>query len=318
MSGTTTCPDALLLDVSASPSQPDRRTPHALLALLVLTTALLAVLLPSAHAQDADVVEVRLTAEGPVPADVRLPDGGGVVRLMNTDGVPHEVRTAPGSPAASYPDMPIGPGATAEVTFEQSDTYAYEDERLDLLAAETFGGRVVVAAPAPPPAEGEPAPSASDPSSPTPPAPAPQPGAPAPPAPGAPAPGAPAPAPEVPPTGLPAPPPGGSGTTSLPGFGTGGSPAPLDGLLFPPSLTPLLAEEPGSGGSSPLLAVPPVSALPGPLPGNPTSRPLGLPAALAALAAAGVTSLLVRVLLAEPAARRRSSPIRGPVPVTVG
>lgn len=40
----------------------------------------------------------------------------------------------------------------------------------------------------------------------------------------------------------------------------------------------------------------------GPLPGASTSRPLGLPSALAVLAALGVTSLLVRVLLAEPAA----------------
>jgi hypothetical protein len=44
---------------------------------------------------------------------------------------------------------------------------------------------------------------------------------------------------------------------------------------------------------------------PGPLPGADTSRSLGLPAALAALAVLGVASLLVRVLLAEPAARRR-------------
>jgi hypothetical protein len=49
------------------------------------------------------------------------------------------------------------------------------------------------------------------------------------------------------------------------------------------------------------------------LPGVGTSRPFGLPAALAALAAVGVASLLVRVLLAEPAAARTP----GFAPVTV-
>jgi hypothetical protein len=42
----------------------------------------------------------------------------------------------------------------------------------------------------------------------------------------------------------------------------------------------------------------------GRLPEPPTGRKYGLPAALAAVAAAGVASLLVRLLLAHPAARR--------------
>lgn len=51
-------------------------------------------------------------------------------------------------------------------------------------------------------------------------------------------------------------------------------------------------------------APPPGQAVVGPLPGEPTPRPLGLPTALAALGVFGVGSLLVRVLLAEPAAAR--------------
>jgi hypothetical protein len=58
-----------------------------------------------------------------------------------------------------------------------------------------------------------------------------------------------------------------------------------------------------------------VLAVDGPLPGSPTSRPLGLPAAAAGLLAAGVVSLLARLLLAEPAARPER--VRGLVPVAL-
>jgi hypothetical protein len=71
----------------------------------------------------------------------------------------------------------------------------------------------------------------------------------------------------------------------------------------------LVVEQPSAQQPSPEQPQPrPAEQLrpaPGPLPGADTSRSLGLPAALAALAALGVASLLVRVLLAEPAARDR-------------
>jgi hypothetical protein len=81
----------------------------------------------------------------------------------------------------------------------------------------------------------------------------------------------------------------------------------------PPSFQdPLLAAPPSV---SPTL--PPVQAVQGPLPGAGTSRELGLPTALAVLAAVGVASLLVRVLLAEPAAGGRGERERGLAPVQV-
>ena len=57
-------------------------------------------------------------------------------------------------------------------------------------------------------------------------------------------------------------------------------------------------------------------AVPGRLGAPAGYRGYGLPAALAAVLAAGVASLLVRLLLAEPAARRRArSALTGPAPV---
>ena len=50
----------------------------------------------------------------------------------------------------------------------------------------------------------------------------------------------------------------------------------------------------------------------------PTRRGYGLPVALAAVLVGGVASLLVRVLLAEPAARRRAPDPAGREPVTAG
>jgi len=57
----------------------------------------------------------------------------------------------------------------------------------------------------------------------------------------------------------------------------------------------------------------------GRLPEPPTGRKYGLPAALAAVGVAGVASLLVRLLLAHPAARRakHAATGRGDLTVTV-
>ena len=62
-----------------------------------------------------------------------------------------------------------------------------------------------------------------------------------------------------------------------------------------------------------------VAAGPGLLDSPPTLRGYGLPSVLAAVLAVGVVSLLVRLLLAEPAARRRPPGLAGPTAVpTVG
>jgi len=67
---------------------------------------------------------------------------------------------------------------------------------------------------------------------------------------------------------------------------------------------------------SPSPVAPAVLAAPGRLPEPSTARRYGLPAALAAVAAAGVASLLVRLLLAHPAARQARHARSGPA-VTV-
>ena len=76
---------------------------------------------------------------------------------------------------------------------------------------------------------------------------------------------------------------------------------------------PLPALAPTPAGASPWAAGPPQVSPParlavaGDLPGPGSPRGLGLPAVLAAVLVLGVASLLVRVLLAEPAARRRAA-----------
>jgi hypothetical protein len=71
------------------------------------------------------------------------------------------------------------------------------------------------------------------------------------------------------------------------------------GPAAPAGPEPETAPEPEAGPTT-------AAAVPGRLGSPPTARGYGLPAALAAVLAAGVASLLVRLLLAEPAARRRA------------
>ena len=77
--------------------------------------------------------------------------------------------------------------------------------------------------------------------------------------------------------------------------------------------SPLPVLAPTPAGPSPRAAGPPQVSSParlavvGDLPGPGSPRGLGLPAVLAAVLVLGVASLLVRVLLAEPAARRRAA-----------
>ncbi|MBC7373944.1 MAG: hypothetical protein H7323_08140 [Frankiales bacterium] len=122
---------------------------------------------------------------------------------------------------------------------------------------------------------------------------------------------------------------GGTGAASLPplsgGFGavdTVPSPVP-GGIAQAPTLAAPPGEVPGpapqtTGDPTPPPALQAARAVQGDLPGAGTSRGDGLPAVLAAVLAAGVASLLVRLLLAEPAARRVVAGLRGPDPaVTV-
>lgn len=120
------------------------------------------------------------------------------------------------------------------------------------------------------------------------------------------------------PAAVPAPPPpaGGSGSAALPpltgGFGSVGAPAPMPGGIAPaPSLAlPLLPEQQQAFGPLPATAPAPTigalrtTAVAGDLAGQPTLRGYGLPTAIAAVLAGGVLSLLVRLLVADPAAAR--------------
>jgi plastocyanin len=128
------------------------------------------------------------------------------------------------------------------------------------------------------------------------------------------------------PAAQPAPSPtGGTGTGESPQIGSlgplPGQEPPAEGSAPAPNIA--LPELPGeSPGPNPQTAPEPetgpttVAAVPGNLAGPPTSRGYGLPAALAAVLAAGVASLLIRLLLAEPAARRRArGSMTGPQPV---
>ena len=118
---------------------------------------------------------------------------------------------------------------------------------------------------------------------------------------------------------------GGTGAAALPplsaGFGAvDPAPSPAPGAPAPaiaPDLLALPGEVPAPQAAGKAVASPtPLtnSAIQGDLPGTGTSRGYGLPAVLAAVLAAGVASLLVRLLLAEPAARRAVAGLRGPNP----
>lgn len=194
----------------------------ALLALVALLAAGLLLAVPAAAAE----VEVRLTADGPVPADVALPAGGGTVRFVVDDAVSH---TLVSDGFAEQQLGGLGGQRQVELEFRTAGAVAFTDRRNRLLAPQEQPGSVTVAAAAPaePPAVSPPA-------------------------------------------------------------RAGVTPAPD------------AAQE-----SVTAAGLPPVQAVEGPLPGEPTSRPLGLPVALAVLAALGVASLIVRVLLAEPVAQDR-------------
>lgn len=272
--------------------------PAVLLAVLLAGPA---ALLLAGPAQAASTVTVELGSAP--PADVTIAAGDSVVFTNAEQGAlpaDHRVTSATADGAAqwTYDSGALAPGkSAAPVAFPQPGTYVYTDTRSGLgLPVGSSTGRIVVN---PAPAQAAPAAGGSTA--------APAPGTPsraaASPAPGRT--GAPAPAPA-----LPGGPPGtGSGSAALTPFsGQAGLPqsAPSAGAVVPPAVAPLFAT-----GQLPVTAqlpgatLPPVAAVPGPLPGVAAQRALGLAATVAAVACIGVVSLLVRVLLSDPAGRRR-------------
>ena len=224
----------------------------------------LATLQPQAH---ANIRTVHLTNDGPSPAalTVRAAD---VVRFVNDDNVPHQVRSQGGW---QYDSGPIPPGRTSSSTprLTAPGTYRYSDVRSIVILPQTFAGSLTVPAPKP-----TPSPTAKPTPSPTPsptatesPSASPTP---------SPTPSAPPPSPTTRPTTQPTVRP-----TPVQVQPTPASPSPT------PSLNLLYGEPRALTQSSP--------------------HRYGLPAVLAGLAIGGVLSLLGRYLLSLPEGRRTGS-----------
>lgn len=234
---------------------------------------------------------IRVTAAGPTPAVLQVLPGEKISFVVEGDPVDRLQSTSGNWQFDSCVTILLCPRTYEIAAPAAPGTYTYKATR----AGAVRPGTVVVAAP---------------PAAPPPPPPPPPAGA-VPPKPGAP--------------GAAQPPPGagGTGRTALPplpgGFGPvqqPGGPAPGGFAPAPTLALPLLPE--AAAGPLPATAPPPGLgpltnlAVAGDLPGQPTMRRYGLPAALAAVLAAGVLSLLLRLLLSEPAAgpgRTRSGPV---------
>jgi plastocyanin len=106
----------------------------------------LAVLVPQGQ---ATVRTVHLTNDGPSPAGLTL-RAGDVVRWVNDDTVPHQVRSQGGW---QYDSGPIPPGQTSSSTprLTAPGTYRYSDVRSIVLLARTFAGSLTVPKPKPKP-----------------------------------------------------------------------------------------------------------------------------------------------------------------------
>lgn len=241
--------------------------------LAVLALGLLATVL-AAPAGAAKTVTISITADGPKPASATAAVGDTIVFRNDDATFIHQARSA--SDNWSFDTRPLAPGQSFTVgKLTKPGDYRYAGANLD-----DFTGRVLV-------------PAASSPSAP------------------APRPGADPPSSSPPPGASAAPSPtstGGSGAAQAPGFsGLGPLPTPSD---TPSPLAPQIA--PALPGQTPTAAPSQevVLAQPGRLPSGVTVRAFGLPAALTVVGIAGVASLLVRLLLAQPTARPRRAPRR--------
>lgn len=255
-----------------------RSTPYA--ALGVLLTLVLTPLLLATPAYAGRTITISITAGGPKPASA-VAAVGDTVRFVNEDATfVHQVKSK--SSNWTFDSGPLAPGQSFTApTLAKPGEYVYQGANLD-----TFTGKVVV--PAGPTVTPTPTRSAT----------------PAPSRSAAPRPSPSAATPSPSPSSVAGP--GGSGSAPAPfagGFGPvgiPGGPSPGSGALAPnvaPTLGAGAAPSANPSGEG-------VAVGSGRLPEPPTGRRYGLPAVLAATAALGVGSLLVRLLLAHPAARR--------------
>jgi plastocyanin len=251
-------------------------TRRLLACLLALLAALASVVLVAAPASAA-VTKVSLTSSGPSPATVTI-RAGDTVAFTNTDTVSHTLKST--SSNWTLKATTVAAKTTKSLLFSKPGTFDYSDSYQILVGIpQTSAGHVVV----PKSASASPTPRAT--ASRTP---------------------APTSAPTRPPVATPTP-----SATVTPGAGVA-VPPPINGGVIP------------SPGASPSLGPAPQVAPPGTSPVPVTPAPVvdvaygdhraivqgsahrfGLPAVLALVAAVGVLTLLGRVLLRAPEARRR-------------
>jgi plastocyanin len=257
-------------------------------ALLALVLVPLLGIAPASAA--AKTITISLTANGPKPASATAAVGDSVVFRNDDQTFVHQVSSA--STNWKFDSPPLAPGQTFQAgKLAKAGSYVYRGANLD-----SFTGKVVVpggttASPAPAPSRSAGSPPSRSPA-----------------ASSAPASSAPSPT-------------GGTGQVGPPplagGFGTVGAPTPPGASPAgpAPNVAPTLA------GEDPVVTAEPsavaVAIGRGRLPEPPTGRRYGLPAALAAVGTAGVASLLVRLLLAHPAAKRAKHARRGDVAATI-
>ncbi|MDX6198820.1 MAG: hypothetical protein QOJ79_1971 [Actinomycetota bacterium] len=260
-----------------------RASPYALLG--VLLALALTPLLGVSPAYAARTITISLTADGPKPASVTAAIGD-TIHFRNDDATfVHDVGAASNNwPTPNFDSGPMPPGATYNAgKLTKAGTYLYEGKNLD-----SFSGKVVV------PSAATPAPATSPTAKPRPSTSA---------------------APQRSAAASPSPT-GGTGDLGPPPLAGGviPPPSPPAGTGPAPNVAPTLAgEEVPTAEPS---GDPAVAVGHGRLPEPPTGRKYGLPAALAAVAVAGVVSLLMRLLLAHPAARGAKQP-RGNLTVTI-
>jgi plastocyanin len=223
---------------------------------------------------------IQLTADGPDPAVATVKAGDTIVFRNADPTFVHQV--GPASTNWNFRCGPLAPGQECDAgTVNKPGDYLYQGVNLD-----NFKGKVVVPAPASPKSSPKPRPAASSPAA--------------------------RPSRAASPAASPSPT-GGSGSVGPPLIG-GGLPSGRPSGAPAPNVAPV--PRVGTTNAPPSPTGPVVDVAQGRLPEPSTARKYGLPAALAAVAAAGVGSLLVRLLLAHPAARDRAGDQAGPV-VTV-
>jgi hypothetical protein len=249
------------------------------LAVLVVAFLGLAGLLLVAGPAHAATPTVTLSQQGPSPATITVAQGQ-TVTFVNNDSVPHRVRHTSG--AWTF-DKSIPANKSVTTPPFAAGTFGYSDDFATVVLGvpRSVSGSVVVPKTAP-----SPSPSAT-----RRPTPAPSRSA------------APRPSVSASPAASATPLPTQSGTAVLPGLGTGVLPTPVATPLTGPApqVAPGVSPNPSStpavasiryGGKDGLV--------------QPSSHRYGLPAALAVVGIVGVVSLLVRLLLAQPEAARRT------------